>query len=220
MALEEVVKQRITQLIERSKGLSVSDEYGQCTDEGQQQECTAWIAAAQNVVHLALESASTPYRLTVDRIAAERHGFAISHAVGTLAAVLKNLLADADNGMLASVADQTRAEVFDNFLDHADAYYRDSRKNEAGAIAGVVFEDTLRRICRKHGITDKGMELDSLISALATRGAITGAKAKRARAAAHVRTKATHAAWDEFALEDVKATIDFTRELIAGHLDG
>ena len=220
MAFEEVVRQRIAQLIEQSKRLSVSDENGQCTDERQQQECMAWITAAQNAVHLILESPATPYRLTVDRIASEPHGYAISNAVGQLAEVLKSLQADAGDGMLASVADQTRAEAFDNFLDHADAYYEDSRKNEAGVIAGVVFEDTLRRICRKNGITEEGEKLDELISALATKGKLSAVKAKRARVAAHVRTKASHAQWDEFGLEDVRATIDFTRELIGAHLDG
>ncbi len=48
---------------------------------------------------------------------------------------------------------------------------------------------------------------------------ISQAKAKRARAAAHVRTKATHAQWDEFDLDDVKGTIDFTEDLILKHLD-
>ncbi len=44
-------------------------------------------------------------------------------------------------------------------------------------------------------------------------------KAKRARVAAHVRTKATHAQWDDFHLNDVKVTIEFTEELILSHLE-
>ena len=48
---------------------------------------------------------------------------------------------------------------------------------------------------------------------------LTGTKAKRARVAADVRTKATHAQWDEFDLADVSATIDITQELISVQLD-
>lgn len=155
----------------------------------------------------------------MDKVAASDHGYAIHTAVGELAAVLHSLLADADAGLLASVADRARAEVFDDFLDHAEAYFRDGRKNEAGAISGVVFEDTVRRVCRKHSITEKGQQLDQLISALAAKGELTAVKAKRARAAAAVRTKATHAQWTEFELPDVQATIEFTRELIAAKLD-
>lgn len=125
---------------------------------------------------------------------------------------------DADAGLIVSVANQASAEVFDDFLEHAVSYLSQTKKNEAGVIVGVVFEDTLRRICRVHGIVEKDLKLDTLISELSSKGELTPIKAKRARAAAHVRTKATHAQWDEFELADLKATIEFTRELIEAKL--
>ena len=218
MAIDEAIKARIAQLIEQGLLLSVGNENGQCVEPKQLQECSAWITAAQNAIHLTCESPTAPYRQKVDRIALAHYGFAIHRAVGELAAVLRNLMADAAAGLLVSVADQARAETFDDFLDHAEAYFKELRKNESGVIAGVVFEDTLRRICRKNEIPEKDVNLDELISWLSKRGELSGVQAKRARVAAHVRTKASHAQWDEFALEDVKATIDFTRELIAAKL--
>ena len=56
--------------------------------------------------------------------------------------------------------------------------------------------------------------LEDIINTLVKRNVLSGVKAKRAKASADVRTQATHAKWDEFELSDVKATIDFTRELI------
>jgi hypothetical protein len=64
------------------------------------------------------------------------------------------------------------------------------------------------------------VKLDQLITDLTKAGEITDVKAKRARAAAHVRTKASHARWDEFELGDVVATIHFARELVTTKLDG
>ena len=219
MAIDEAIKSRIAQLIEEGPRLSVGNKHGQCVEPKQLQECSAWITAAQNAVHLTCESPTAPYRQTVDRIASTWYGYGIHEAVGELTEVLKSLTSDAGAGLLVSVADQARAETFDNFLDHGEAYYKESRKNESGVIAGVVFEDTLRRICRKQGIPEKGSNLDTLISELSSHGELSAVKAKRARVAAHVRTKASHAQWDEFALDDVKATIDFARELIAAKLD-
>jgi hypothetical protein len=46
----------------------------------------------------------------------------------------------------ATLANAIRAETFDNFLDHAVAYQKESRKNEAGVIAAVVIENTMRKI--------------------------------------------------------------------------
>ena len=50
MAVEEIVRQRIMQLIEQSECLSVGTEHGQCVDDRQRQECVAYITAAQNAV--------------------------------------------------------------------------------------------------------------------------------------------------------------------------
>ena len=219
MSIEEDLRARIAQLLNESASLSIGNQYGQCDDERQRHLCSAWLTAAQNAVHLACQNPQAHYRQKADRVASGNHGFRIHAAVGELASVLRTFLEDADAGLLASVADRARAELFDDFLDHAETYLREKRKNEAGAIAGVVFEDTLRRVCRKNLIPEKGSKLDALISQLASRGELSAVKAKRARAAADVRTKATHAQWSEFELSDVQATIEFTRELITTKLD-
>jgi polyhydroxyalkanoate synthesis regulator phasin len=126
---------------------------------------------------------------------------------------------DIELGLLASIEAQARASAFDDFLGHAKEYAKDRLKNEAGVIAGVVFEDTLRNICRNVSIKEKGKKLDNLIDELVKVGKLTQVKAKRAKVAAHVRTKATHAQWDEFELGDVETTIQFTEELIIKNID-
>mgnify|MGYP001594965731 CR=1 FL=1 len=219
MAVEDAIKKRIEQLLEQGKHLTLEGEDGCAVDVRQKQECSAWMASAQNAFHLVCDSQNTPYRMRADQIANNQYGWRINEGVGELAALLRNLLVDAEAGLLTSVADRARAEAFEDFLDHANAYFADGRKNESGVIAGVVFEDTVRRICRKVGIPEKGLKLDGLISELTNQGELSAIKAKRARVAAHVRTKASHAQWDEFELADVRATIEFTRELVAAKLD-
>lgn len=214
MPIEESLRARLNELVAESAPLSIGNENDQLVDPRQEAACSAWITAAHNAVHLMIEQPDSPYRLKADRIANGRHGYGIHHAVAEFGSVISSLIKDADAGLLASVADQARAEAFDDFLDHANHYLQNARKQEAGVIAGVVFEDALRRICRKLAIVEKGQKVDALISELATRNELTPVKAKRARAAADVRTKATHAQWDEFELDDVRSTIEFTRALI------
>jgi len=220
VAIEDRIRNRIEDLIRESDRLSVGDDHGQCVDERRRGECSAWLTSAQNVVHIICQSPISPYRQKVDATVTKQWGYVIHEGVAEFGAVLRSLLWDADAGLLASVADQARAETFDDFLDHADAYVAESRKNEAGVIAGVVFEDSLRRVCRKQSIAEKNVKLDQLISELTSKAHLSAVKAKRARVAAHVRTKASHAQWDEFDMMDVEATIAFTRELIASNLDG
>ncbi|GMR18208.1 MAG: hypothetical protein BMS9Abin33_0614 [Gammaproteobacteria bacterium] len=219
MEIEEKIKKRISSLLSSADILRHGNEYGQTKSDQHQQDCIGWLVAAQNIIHLLVENAENPYRTTSDRICDQEAGLCVHDSVGELSVILKNLVDDIEAGLLVSVQDQAQAAVFDDFLDHAKSYVSNSMKNEAGVIAGVVFEDTLRKICRNSEIEEIGEKLDSLISTLSKKDILSAVKAKRARVAADVRTKATHAQWDGFEMNDVEVTIQFTEELIEKHLD-
>ena len=219
MEIEKKVREKFEELINSGNQLKRGNEHGQVHNQDHGQKCVGWLASAQNIVHLVIGNNDNPYKKSVDKICNTDRGYCIPISVGEVTVILKLLLQDIDQGLLASIEDQTRASVFDDFLDHAKEYTRNNISNEAGVIAGVVFEDTLRTICRNSGINEKGEKLDFLIDQLVKSGILTQIKAKRARVAAHVRTKATHAQWDEFEIEDVNTTIEFTEELLLKHLE-
>jgi hypothetical protein len=173
------------------------------------------VTEALNVIHYAIPSPQNPYRAQIEgdrRYEVQR--------IASTAETLRALLLDIDAGLLGDLGDQVRAETFDNFLDHGAAYLAKSRKMEAGVIAGVVFEDTIRRIYRNKIADDKDKSIEDIINTLAKQSVITGQQSKQAKVAAHVRTKATHAQWDEFNIDGVQATIQITRRFLADHLGG
>ena len=218
MALEEKIRNKFDELISSSATLKVGNQHGTILNDQHSQACKAWLASAHNLAHCVFASSSNPYKTAIDKICSTNRGLRIPDSVGAVAAILGSLLSDIDNGLISSIENQTRAAVFDDFLDHAKEYARKKLPKESGVISGVVFEDTLRTICRNHDIEEKEQQLDILISELSKREIFNPSKAKRARAAAHVRTKATHAQWDEFDINDVNATIKFTEELISSNL--
>ncbi len=226
MPIEKAIIKRINTLIEQGKPISPVGKkgYGITTDE--EHIISGWLTSAIHVVELVVGSASNAYtkqcihvKTAYDFSDAERLNASSkkSECVGKLVSVLESLLTDIEAGMISSIVDQVRAETFDDFLDHAEKYYKEKRK-ESGVIAGVVFEDTIRRIGKNNGKNNS--QLEDIINGLARDGVLSKVKAKRAKVASDVRTRATHAQWDKFELSDVKATIDFTRELISAHLDG
>ena len=218
MGIDEKVRTRFLELLKTGGQLRQGNKYGQALNQTHAQACVGWLAAAQNIVHLVVGNSSNPYRTFIDKVCSHDRGYCIPENVGEATVILESLLQDIDSGLLASIEDQTKASVFDDFLDHAKEYAKQKRPKEAGVIAGVVFEDTLRSICKNEGIGEKGEKLDSLIDALVKKGTLTQVKAKRAKVAAHVRTKATHAQWDEYELVSIrkvrflkKADADFGR---------
>ena len=217
MPTENRIHTRVLEIIAEAPK-DPTEHYGDVTasDVG---ACRAWITSAINAIRVLCSDETNPFRIQANVISNRDTGYAIHNEVNELVFLLRFLLKDIEAGLLISIADRASAETFDDFLDHAEAYLSQNRKQEAGVIAGVVFEDSLRRICRKHKIEDKDIKLDELISGITKLGVLTATKAKRARAAAHVRTKATHAQWDEFVTNDVSSSIEFTRELILRELD-
>jgi hypothetical protein len=216
MTFEQSLQSRLRELA--SEGILLRDSEGSgVSGPMHYQQCVGWMVALRHLMNLV--SDQTVYADELEELFDKERGAHIASTVGEACEILRHFIADMEAGLLGSVADRARAETFDTFLDHGKAYLEDGRKQEAGVIVGVVFEDAVRRICRKHSITEQDVKLDTLISALVKAKVITELKAKRARVAAHVRTKATHAQWDEFTDSDVTEALAFTRELLDRQLD-
>jgi hypothetical protein len=178
----------------------------------------AWLIAAQSAVQLVCPSSTNPYHVHAERLMDQSRNLA-HETVLDMAALLKRLLEEIDRGLLTTIENHAIAVTFDDFLDHGTEYLKHGRKDEAAVIAGIVFEDTIRRICRVLEIAENGVKLDTLITELKNRNVLTELKAKRARSAAGLRTSAAHARWEDIEHNDVKPIIEFTRELMAAHLE-
>jgi hypothetical protein len=212
--INDNVRRKIQDLIVRAPALS---GFGGIRDDQHMAQCSAWITEALNAVSYAIPSPQNAYRV---RLEGDKQQYVVGR-LATAAETLRSLLLDIDAGLLGDLGNQVRAETFDNFLDHGQVYLDADQKMEAGVIAGVVFEDTIRRIYRdKIADDDKGKNLEGLINALARNGVITGQQSKQAKVAAHVRNQATHALWDEFNIDGVRDTIQVTRRFLADHLGG
>jgi len=211
--IEDNIRRKIGDLIRRAAPLV---QGGRLRDVHHMAGCEAWITEARNVIQLAIPTPSNYYRVGIEK----HDGGGVLQRVASISEMLSALLPDIDAGLLGDLGNKIRAETFDDFLDHAERYVQKGRKMEAGVVAGVVFEDTIRRIHRDKIADDKGLKLEDVINALAKQSVITGLQSKQAKVAAHVRTKATHAQWDEFELPDVESTIQITKRFLGDHLGG
>jgi hypothetical protein len=208
MAGATAVKERIEHLIAEAPRLS-----------GDAHQQRAWLIAAQNAVQLVCPSSGNPYYTRGQQLVSQAGSRQVATlSVSEMAAMLTRLLEEIQGGLLTSIENHAIAATFDDFLDHGAEFLKHGRKDEAAVIAGIVFEDTIRRVCRVLDVPEKGVALDTLITELARRDLLTALKAKRARAAAGLRTSAAHARWEQIEAGDVAPIIELTKELIAAHL--
>jgi hypothetical protein len=105
--------------------------------------------------------------------------------------VLRQLKSDFEAGFLSNLESQVAAQTLDDFLDHAEAYLKERRKEPAGVLTGVVFEDSIRQLCRRHNIIEVGSNLDLLLSELVKKDVIRPIDRSDCTTAAKLRTSAT-----------------------------
>lgn len=174
-----------------------------------------WRISAATLIANIVPDPTHPYRTAA---ASSLDNPSLTLGCSALYGQLQQLQRDFEAGLLSDFEAQVSAQTFDDLLDHAEAYLADTRHEPAGVLAGVVFEDTIRRLSIKHGIDPAGRELDNLLSALKARNVLTKLEHKEGIAAAEVRAKATHADWGAFNAEQAEATIKFARRLIRDKL--
>lgn len=178
-------------------------------------ECHSWINSVANMVRF-LAPSNNPLVEECNRLMKSEHirGHIDYTMVLRMAGLLDSLEQEWEWGFLSNVEYIYVAETFDNFLDFAANYHKAGKKTESAVLASAVLEDTIKKICKKKGVTSKGRNLDPLIDDLVKNNTFTPVKAKRAKSYAGVRNHALHAEWDKFEIEDVGSMITGIRELI------
>lgn len=176
--------------------------------------CIWWLWSVNNFLRQYLKESNWYFDASF-AIINETHSRSSAHKnVWKIVEILKQLDFDIRNWFLRWFESQISAEIFDTFLEHWEYYLNNSMKNEAGVIIWITFEDTIRKFARLKDIEENGVKIDEVISRLQNSELFTPIEAKRARSCAAARTSAAHARWEEFTEQDVKAALDFTKQLI------
>lgn len=182
-----------------------------------QSRAEAWFASALALTKALLPDPSAPHRVAIERIVSGGAHGGFVNQVKSVWYILANAETDLDHGLLSTIADETFALTLDGFLDHAERSLEHNRVDVASVLAGVAFEDALRRewISRSIGPLDESIE--NIIGRFYGNDPQLRTEAKRARAASGLRTSATHARWNEIQAADVEACISFTRSFLDKH---
>ena len=126
---------------------------------------------------------------------------------------------DYSKGYLFETSGLIRAEVFDDFLELAKHLLEQGYHGPAGVVAGVVLENTLRKLCDKNEVTlSPRPKLDSMNSELAKKGVYNTLVQKRITWLADIRNKAAHGDWSGFTAADVEAMLGQVRNFVTDYL--
>ncbi len=173
---------------------------------------------ALNLVRRACGENSDHYRelkRLADSPSSTNNSFYWPPCQGILEAAERDFAADALFDLRALVA----AELLGDFVEQAEELLAAGYWHPAASLAGAVLEDTLRKLCVKHGIPIPGQtKIDRLNADLARAGVYDKLIQKRITALADIRNNADHGHFDKFAREDVEDMVKWIRRFAADYL--
>lgn len=167
-----------------------------------------WTASALTAIRLLAPDLSSEHRRRGESAAEYEN---VEWAAGTLGAILASLVADIDAGLLVSIQQRAKAEVFSDYLDMVEHYLEAGQLQMAGAIISIVFEDAIRRACEQHSIEAEALE--QRVNALRSTNLLTKTQAQLCKSAAALRNQALHADWT-FGETEVQTAVSITRMVI------
>ena len=180
---------------------------------------TSWLSSVANLVSIISSNNSTIHSSMAQNILNNLHTFPAvpKEKVRAMFGVLDSARKEWNNGLLTKIEYIYAAESFDDFLDHANEYYKAGKVIESSVLASAVLEDTMKKIAIKHSINPK-QTLDPLVDEFVKNNICSKITAKKIKASAGVRNSALHANWSDIKINDVEDMIRLVRELISDFL--
>jgi hypothetical protein len=126
---------------------------------------------------------------------------------------------DFGSGLLFDMKSLISADVLGDFIEQSEALLQAGYHVPAASLLGAVLEDTLRKLCERHGVqVAQKTKIDSLNADLARAEVYDKLVQKRVTALADIRNNADHGHFDRFRREDVEDMLRWIRSFAADRL--
>jgi hypothetical protein len=174
--------------------------------------------AAMNLINCSCSESSDHYSGLKRLAEAEdsaNSAYYLIHCFGIVEAAQR----DFEAGLLFDMRALISAELLGDFIEQAETLLSAEYHVPAASLAGAVLEDTLRKLCERHGVpVPQSTKVDSLNTELARANVYNKLVQKRITALADIRNNADHGHFDKFKKEDVEDMVKWVRAFAADYL--
>jgi len=172
---------------------------------------------ALNIVRRACGENSDHYQ-ELRRIAEGKTGASSAHFAECFGVVLA-AQRDFEAGLLFDLRSLIAAELLGDFLEQAEHLLSEGYHVPAASLAGAVLEDTLRKLCHRHGVPyPEKTNINQLNVQLAKAQVYNKLVQKQVTALADIRNNADHANFNEFKPDDVEHMVQWVRRFAGDYL--
>lgn len=124
---------------------------------------------------------------------------------------------DYESGFIFSLRNEISGEIFGDFVALAKASLKEGQKDVAAVLACAALEDALKNYAIQHQLQVEDKTMQEVVSALKSKGLVSGAQKALLNAMPKIRNYAMHANWDKITAEDVGSVIGFVEQMLLRH---
>jgi hypothetical protein len=124
---------------------------------------------------------------------------------------------DFDGGYVFSLEQAVSGEIFGDFVALAKQSLADGHKDVAAVLACAALEDALKRFARVNGLSVDDGVMQQVVSALKSKGLVSGAQKSLLDAMPKIRDYSMHANWNKITAPDVSSVIGFVEQFLLTH---
>ena len=174
-----------------------------------------WATSVESLIGAACGMHSPYYSHFVE--AREKCDVGYVNQVQALAGIFQSAKEAFDGGYLFDVERDISAEIFGDIVVLAKQALAEDNKDVAAVLASAALEDALKRHATANGLNVDEASMSNVISALKSKGLVSGAQKSMLAAMLQMRNHAMHARWEKFEKPDVSSLIGFVEQFLLTH---
>ena len=119
-----------------------------------------------------------------------------------------------EGGYVFNVELSISGEIFGDFVVLAKQSLDEGHKDVAAVLASAALEDALKRYAKVNGLNVEGATMAKVISAIKSKGLVSGASNSILDSMLRIRNYTMHAEWEKVNEPDVNSIIGFVEQFL------
>jgi hypothetical protein len=214
MKTNDLILKRLTELADAGRQIKPTDinEYGSRTLDLAVWE--KWATSVLNILQRAFSEDSAHYR-NFSKAHTDFRGYFSDFQTGF--AIFLSAKEDYEGGYILNLQEQISGEILGDFVGLAKSAFAEGYKDVAAVLASAALEDALKKLARTKGLDVGDRSMQEVVSALKTKGLVSGAQKSLLDTMPKLRDYAMHANWQKLSEADVNGLIGFVEGFITNN---
>jgi hypothetical protein len=170
-----------------------------------------WGTSAQNLIRAVFGEETPHYDNFVE---AFKKCAGYDYDIAVLRGIFLSAKQDFEGGYVFNVELRVSGEVFGDFIGMARHALAEGHKDVAAVLACAALEDALKRYATTNGLAVDDKVMQEVVSALKSKGLVSGAQKSLLDTMPKIRDYAMHANWSKISEPDVSSVIGFVEQFL------